>query len=384
MRSRSVLPAAAVVMALVAASCGGGGDATTAAPTTTSSTGAPTTDAPATSSADGEAQPASVLSGDNPPPPGLEAQVGLTVTALTSCVQALNGPGTPGVIEVPPSALARLMFGDLLYERIIVQAESDPTLADRLADLVPVIELAPVTTIDIARPTITLDPGLIGPLRPIAPLPTLTIDPTRLNLPGVTLPPTQTTTTIVVEPPTTIPEVPQTGEVLLCGSGWTANSFLQATVTAPDGTVVEERFEQAGPGGTVFVSWSPGLDQPVGRYVVAVSDGSFTAEAQVDVVAPNRPTIDVLGAEVVRPGEVVKLGLVAFDPGSSVALHFFAVNELEGWTYAGTAPDVVISELGSTVFELQTLEGDPEGVYCALVSDAPPYTCKDVEFELAA
>jgi hypothetical protein len=277
------------------------------------------------------------------------------------------------------------------------RATLDPTIIDRLADLSPAIE-APDQSLalpdTLRSPAVTIDPNLLRPAVTIDPDVLRAIDPGGFNapsdtlgpnvfLPTITFAPTVTTSTLALPPPATIREVSQTETAIFCGTGWGSDRFLQTTITDPAGGIVVERFDLASEG-SIGISWTPGLDDPVGRYTVAVTDGSFTAEAMFDVVAPNRPTIDVVGNDAVTPGDTVKIGLVAFEPGSTIDLHIFAEADLAAWRYTGTAKDVGISELGSTIFELPTFEDDPMGVYCILANGAPLYTCRNVAFELTA
>lgn len=381
MRSRDHVPVAAVALALLLSSCGwfGGGDTTTS--TTGGTTAAPT---------ENLAQPQSLLQGDVAPPPGVEAQLGLTVTPLTNCPRLLDGPeaGSGGDFEIPPTALARLIFGHVLYERVAKEVEIDPALADRIAALTPEFRILEVpTTVDpiqtlgtIPLSSLTLVPRVIDPS--IRVLPSITVDPSLFLLPGITFPPSASTTTINVAPPAAIPEIPQTDEVLLCGAGWSDNAFLRATVTDAEGNVVIDRFEQAGGDGSVAVSWAPGLEDLPGRYTVTLTDGNSPATTDVDVVAPIQSALDVLGVEIVEPGDVVTIGFVGFPPQSTVALHVFAINEFAGWRYTGTAGPIEINAVGSAVYELQTLDDDPTGVYCLLVDGTPQWTCRNVQFEV--
>lgn len=380
MRRRRALPAV-VALCLTTASCGifGGGDETTTSASSSSST---TTQSPTTSPGV-QGEQASYLQGGNDPPPGLEDQIGYSISYSTSCAALLNGPEQVREYSPPPSAVARLVFGDVLYEAFVGRVEIDPTVAVRLAELTPTIDLDERAVVLPPVTAITVDPGALRPVLPsLAPLATL--DPSLIELPGVTLPPSAPSTTIIAPPPAAIFEITQTSAAFFCGSGWSANAFLKTIITGPDGTIVVDRFDQAGDEGNVGPSWTPGLEDAVGRYTITLSDGSFTADAEFDVMAPSLPTIDVLGAATVEPGDPVRIGLVAFPPGSAVDLHIFAEDELVGWRYTGTAAGVAISELGSTIFELATLPDDPEGIYCVIRDPTRLYECKDVAFELAA
>ena len=389
MRSRLRCAAVGVAMMLVVSSCGffgGGDDEATEDSTTTAATTA-TTEAPVTTTdtqvAPG-AQEASYLKGESEPPPGLEALLEQTISSQLLCTGTLNGPGGPQVFILPPSTLARVFLGDVLYNSVVERAELDPSIIARLADVSPAIEtpdLSRELTGALRSPVVTIDPDVLRSLD----VGTFTVDTISPNvfLPGITFAPSVTTSTLALPPPATIREVAQTEAAIFCGTGWGSDRFLQTTITDPAGRAVVERFDQASEG-SIGISWTPGLEDPVGRYTVAVTDGSFTAEAMFDVIPPARPTIDVLGSEAVTPGDTVKIGLVAFEPGSTIDLHVFAESDLASWRYTGTAAGVVISELGSTIFELQTLADDPEGVYCILADGAPLFTCRNVAFEVAA
>lgn len=388
MRSRTQVPVAAVALALLVSSCGwfGGGGDTTTSTTEDTSTTTTTTDR----QAELEAEPESLLQGDIAPPSGVEAQLGLTISPMTNCPRLLNGPGPiddDAPFEHSPATLARLMFGDLLYERITLRVETDPTLADRIAALTPVFEVSDLAAIldpPPTRGTILPQTGLTFPPRnlpSITVLPTIAPPPLAL-IPVITLPPAVTTPPIDVAPPATTPEIEQTSDICVSGAGWTANSFLNVTIVDSEGTAVVDRFEPASDEGNFSLWWSAGLEDQVGRYTVTLSDGNFTAETNIDVVAPTRPTIDVLGAEVIEPGDVLRIGFVGFPPQSTAVVSIFAENELTGWRYTGTADGIAINGVGSAEFELQTLEDDPPGVYCVLLDGAPQWTCTNVQFDV--